>query len=123
MEDSAHSTGGKLKSKSGNVWKTWTLSFHETKNITCGQGGALLINDENLINDAHIISQKGTDRKHFLNGTVERYTWKYCSSCTSEVHAALLRAQLENFRSYKTRGKNLESLSWRIVRAWKKWLC
>ena len=110
LEDSAHSTGGKVKSKSlGTFGKLGALSFHETKNITCGQGGALLINDENLINDAHIISQKGTDRKHFLNGTVEKYTWKNIGSSwvMSEIHAALLWAQLENFEIIQNKRKEI----------------
>ena len=66
IEDSAHSTGGTLNQKSlGTYGKLGTLSFHETKNITCGQGGALLVNDESLIEKANILSQKGTDRRNF----------------------------------------------------------
>jgi len=100
IEDSAHSTGGTYNGQAlGTFGQLGTLSFHETKNITCGQGGALLINDENLIPNAHILSQRGTDRKNFLNGNVGKYTWKNIGSSwlMSEVHAAILWSQLEEF--------------------------
>ena len=100
IEDSAHSTGGTCNGQAlGTFGQLGALSFHETKNITCGQGGALLINDENLISNAHILSQRGTDRKNFLNGNVGKYTWKNIGSSwlMSEVHAAILWSQLEEF--------------------------
>lgn len=73
------------------------LSFHETKNYSMGEGGALLINDENYIEQAEIIREKGTDRSKFLRGQIDKYTWvEYGSSyLPSELNAAYLYAQLE----------------------------
>ncbi len=72
-------------------------SFHETKNIVCGEGGALIINDERLVARAEIVRDKGTNRQAFLNGQVDKYTWqdKGSSYLQSELAAAFLFAQLE----------------------------
>ncbi len=77
------------------------LSFHETKNIICGEGGALLINDEKLIERAQIIREKGTNRSMFLKGQVDKYTWVDLGSSflPSELTAAFLYAQMEHVRS------------------------
>lgn len=73
------------------------LSFHETKNYSMGEGGALLINDENYIERAEIIREKGTNRSKFWRGQVDKYTWVDCGSSylPSELNAAYLYAQLE----------------------------
>lgn len=73
------------------------LSFHETKNLSMGEGGALLINDEGCIERAEIIREKGTNRSRFIRGQVDKYTWvdKGSSYLPSELNAAYLRAQLE----------------------------
>jgi dTDP-4-amino-4,6-dideoxygalactose transaminase len=73
------------------------LSFHETKNITCGEGGALLINDETLIARAEIVREKGTDRSRFFRGEVDKYGWVDLGSSylPSELLAAMLHSQLE----------------------------
>ncbi len=69
-----------------------TLSFHDTKNITCGEGGALVINDAALIERAEIIREKGTDRSKFLRGQVNKYGWVDLGSSflPSEILAAML---------------------------------
>jgi dTDP-4-amino-4,6-dideoxygalactose transaminase len=73
------------------------LSFHETKNVHCGEGGALLVNDEGLAARAEIVHQKGTDRSRFFRGEVDRYTWVEVGSsyALSEINAAFLLAQLD----------------------------
>jgi len=82
----------------GSLGDFGTLSFHETKNISCGEGGALLVNDPQYINRAEIIQEKGTDRRSFLRGEVEKYTWQDAgSSCLlGELAAAFLKAQLDD---------------------------
>ena len=75
-----------------------TLSFHETKNVTCGEGGALLVNDERLIARAEIIREKGTERSRFFRGQVDKYSWCDLGSSyvLSDMLAAFLLAQLES---------------------------
>jgi dTDP-4-amino-4,6-dideoxygalactose transaminase len=74
-----------------------TLSFHETKNVTCGEGGALVINDPSLIERAEIIREKGTNRSLFFRGMIDKYTWisKGSSYLMSDINAAVLAAQLD----------------------------
>ena len=74
------------------------LSFHETKNYSMGEGGALLINSDEMIEKAEIVREKGTDRSKFYRGQIDKYTWvDYGSSyLPSELNAAYLYAQLEN---------------------------
>ena len=99
IEDNAH---GLFASHEGNPLGTQsalsTLSFHETKNITCGEGGALVINDPKFIERAEIIREKGTNRSSFFRGMVDKYTWvdKGSSYLMSDVNAAILTAQLEH---------------------------
>jgi dTDP-4-amino-4,6-dideoxygalactose transaminase len=73
------------------------VSFHETKNVIAGEGGALLVNDDTLVERAEIVCEKGTDRSRFFRGEVDRYTWTDIGSSygPSEVTAAFLWAQLE----------------------------
>mgnify|MGYP000879231291 FL=1 len=85
-----------------------TQSFHETKNVSCGEGGALLINDPKYIERAEIIREKGTNRSRFFRGQVDKYTWVDVGSSylPSEVLAGILCAQLENVdKIQKRRGK------------------
>jgi len=72
-------------------------SFHETKNFTCGEGGALLINDERLVERAEIVREKGTNRSRFFRGLVDKYTWTDIGSSylPSDLLAAVLLAQFE----------------------------
>jgi dTDP-4-amino-4,6-dideoxygalactose transaminase len=74
-----------------------TYSFHETKNFICGEGGAIVINDENFVERAEIIREKGTDRAKFFRGEVDKYTWVDVGSSylPSDILAAFLYAQLE----------------------------
>jgi dTDP-4-amino-4,6-dideoxygalactose transaminase len=75
VEDNAHGLFGRYKSKPlGSFGCMATQSFHETKNLTCGEGGALLINDDRLIERAEIIREKGTNRSRFFRGQVDKYT-------------------------------------------------
>lgn len=82
----------------GTVGSLGCLSFHETKNVHCGEGGALLVNDPDLAERAEIVQEKGTDRTRFFRGEVDKYTWVDLGSSylTSEVNAAFLWAQLEH---------------------------
>jgi dTDP-4-amino-4,6-dideoxygalactose transaminase len=98
IEDAAHGLFGSWSQRPlGRFGALATLSFHETKNVTCGEGGALLVNDERLVARAEILREKGTDRSRFFRGEVARYTWVDLGSSyvLSELLAAFLLAQLE----------------------------
>jgi dTDP-4-amino-4,6-dideoxygalactose transaminase len=100
IEDNAHGLFGKYKGRwLGTFGALATQSFHETKNITCGEGGALLINDERLIERAEIIREKGTNRARFFRGQVDKYSWVDVGSSyvMSDVLAAFLYGQLERW--------------------------
>ena len=99
IEDAAQAINSSYKGKKlGSIGNLGCLSFHETKNIQCGEGGALLINDKTLISRAEIIREKGTNRSQFYRGQVDKYTWKDIGSSflPSEISAAFLYSQLEN---------------------------
>ncbi len=98
VEDNAHGLYAKYRGKYlGSFGRMATQSFHETKNFSCGEGGALIVNDPNLIERAEILRQKGTNRSQFLRGAVEKYTWVDLGSSylPSDILAAFLFAQLE----------------------------
>lgn len=98
VEDNAHGLFGKYKGKFlGTLGCLATQSFHETKNFTCGEGGALLINDAQYIERAEIIREKGTNRSRFFRGQVDKYTWVDVGSSylPSDILAAFLYAQME----------------------------
>ena len=98
IEDAAQCVGARYKGRHlGTIGHLGALSFHHTKNITSGLGGALLINEEKFIERAKIIWQKGTNREEFLAGQVNKYTWKDVGSSfmMPEISAALLFSQLE----------------------------
>lgn len=98
VEDNAHGLFGKYKGKYlGTFGSMATQSFHETKNFTCGEGGALLINDPRYVERAEIIREKGTNRSRFFRGQVDKYTWVDVGSSylASDLLAAFLYAQLE----------------------------
>jgi dTDP-4-amino-4,6-dideoxygalactose transaminase len=100
IEDNAHGFGGKYKNKLlGTFGQLSTLSFHETKNIICGEGGATVINDLKYLDRAKILRDKGTNRDNFLNGIVDKYTWVDDGSSwvMSDILAAFLYGQLEKF--------------------------
>jgi dTDP-4-amino-4,6-dideoxygalactose transaminase len=98
VEDNAHGLFGSLDGAPlGTRAALSTLSFHETKNVTCGEGGALVINDPQLIERAEVLREKGTNRSRFFRGMVDKYTWIDVGSSylLSDINAAVLLAQLE----------------------------
>ena len=98
IEDAAHSFNSKFENKHlGTFGDIASFSFHETKNIISGEGGALIINNKNLIDKAEIILNKGTNRKKFLLNQVDKYSWVDVGSSfqPSEMIAAFLFAQLK----------------------------
>jgi dTDP-4-amino-4,6-dideoxygalactose transaminase len=98
IEDAAQAVDSQYKGKQlGGVGDLGAFSFHETKNFMCGEGGALAINREDLIERAEIIRDKGTDRKKFFRGEVEKYRWVDIGSSyvPSEIVCAFLYGQLE----------------------------
>lgn len=102
IEDAAQGYLSRYKGRSlGTLGHLGCLSFHETKNIISGEGGALLINDERLMDRAEIIWEKGTDRSQFLRGEVDKYSWQDIGSSylPSELISAFLYAQLEKAAS------------------------
>lgn len=98
VEDNAHGLLGKYQGQAlGSFGVLATQSFHETKNFTCGEGGALIINDPKLIERAEIVREKGTNRSRFFRGLVDKYTWVDIGSSylPSDLLSAFLYAQLE----------------------------
>lgn len=101
VEDAAQGVGATYKGRAlGNLGDLGAYSFHETKNVISGEGGALLINDGTLIQRAEVIREKGTDRSQFLRGQVDKYTWRDLGSSylPSELVAAFLHGQLTAVR-------------------------
>ncbi len=98
VEDAAQCIDSYYKGKHlGTIGHLGAISFHDTKNIHCGEGGCLLINDPGLFEKAEIVREKGTNRAKFLRGEVDKYTWvdRGSSYLPSELNAAFLLAQLE----------------------------
>lgn len=98
VEDNAHGLFGSFRGKPlGTFGALATQSFHETKNFSCGEGGALVVNDEALVERAEILREKGTNRSRFFRGQVDKYTWVDIGSSyvLSDVLGAMLVAQLE----------------------------
>ena len=99
LEDNAHGLLGAYRHKPlGSFGAMAALSFHETKNFTCGEGGALIVNDPRLVERAEIVREKGTDRSRFFRGQVDKYGWIDVGSSylPSDLLAAFLLAQLES---------------------------
>jgi len=99
IEDAAQGVGSTYKGQPlGSMGHLAAVSFHETKNVICGEGGALLVNYSELCSRADIIWQKGTNRSQFFRGQVDKYTWVDIGSSylPSEINAAFLWAQLES---------------------------
>jgi dTDP-4-amino-4,6-dideoxygalactose transaminase len=98
VEDNAHGLFGRYRGRFlGTFGRLATLSFHETKNFTCGEGGALVVSDPSLVERAEIIREKGTDRSQFFRGQVDKYTWVDIGSSylPADLLAAMLLGQLE----------------------------
>lgn len=110
IEDNAHGLFGKYKGKPlGTFGRFATQSFHETKNFSCGEGGALLLNRAEDIERAEIIREKGTDRSRFFRGLVDKYSWVDVGSSflPSDMLAAFLLAQLEERDRIQARRKQI----------------
>ncbi|MCW5898096.1 MAG: dTDP-4-amino-4,6-dideoxygalactose transaminase [Flavobacteriales bacterium] len=110
VEDNAHGLFGRYKGRPlGSFGALATQSFHETKNITCGEGGALLVNDMSLVARAEILREKGTDRARFFRGEVDKYSWVDLGSSyvMSDVLAAFLFGQLERWEEVQARRRTI----------------
>ncbi|MBN1658068.1 MAG: dTDP-4-amino-4,6-dideoxygalactose transaminase [Anaerolineae bacterium] len=110
VEDNAHGLFAKYRGRYlGTFGSLATQSFHETKNVTCGEGGALLINDPEYITRAEIIREKGTNRSRFFRGEVDRYTWVDTGSSylPSDILGAFLYAQLEAWEGIQARRRRI----------------
>ena len=121
IEDNAHGLFGKYKGKDlGTFGVMATQSFHETKNLTSGEGGALLINDEKYFEDAEILREKGTNRSRFFRGQVDKYTWVNLGSSylPSEILAAHLLAQLEKRDEIQSARKKIWETYYKELGAW-----
>jgi dTDP-4-amino-4,6-dideoxygalactose transaminase len=121
VEDNAHGLFGRWQGKPlGTFGILATQSFHETKNFTCGEGGALVVNDERFVERAEIIREKGTNRSRFFRGQVDKYSWVDFGSSymMSDVLAAFLYAQLEQKDSIQTRRQAIWDKYDRDLRSW-----
>jgi dTDP-4-amino-4,6-dideoxygalactose transaminase len=110
VEDNAHGLFGTWRGRPlGSFGQLATLSFHMSKNISCGEGGALVINDAALVARAEIIREKGTNRSRFLRREVDKYTWVDLGSSwlPSDLLAAVLRAQLDAADTIQTARKQV----------------
>lgn len=121
IEDNAHGLFGKYKGKYlGTFGVLATQSFHETKNFTSGEGGALLINDPKYIEEAEILREKGTNRSRFFRGQVDKYTWVNLGSSylPSDMLAGFLLAQLEEREYIQNRRKQIWETYYKELGAW-----
>lgn len=110
IEDNAHGLFGARDGRMlGSMGAMGTLSFHETKNFHCGEGGALVLNDASLAERAEILREKGTDRSRFFRGQVDKYTWVDTGSSflPSDLLAAFLLAQLQARDSIQRRRSDI----------------
>jgi dTDP-4-amino-4,6-dideoxygalactose transaminase len=121
VEDNAHGLYGKYRDRYlGTFGELAAVSFHETKNFTCGEGGALLINDARFIERAEILREKGTDRSRFFRGEVDKYNWVDVGSSylPSDLLAAFLRAQLEHREQIQSARQRLWENYMRELSGW-----
>ncbi|WP_046755611.1 dTDP-4-amino-4,6-dideoxygalactose transaminase [Kordia jejudonensis] len=110
IEDAAQAIDSFYNGKAlGSIGHMGTYSFHETKNIQCGEGGMLMINDEKFKERAEIIWEKGTNRAAFFRGEIDKYGWVDIGSSflPSELNAAFLYAQLENLEKIQSKRKQI----------------
>jgi dTDP-4-amino-4,6-dideoxygalactose transaminase len=121
VEDNAHGLFGKYRGHPlGAFGALAAQSFHETKNVTCGEGGALVINDPAFMERAEILREKGTDRSRFFRGQVDKYTWVDVGSSylPSDLLAAFLYAQLEKWPEIQARRKHIWEFYFENLGAW-----
>ena len=110
IEDAAHAIDAFYKGKAlGGIGDLGAFSFHETKNIIAGEGGAIVLNRASRIERAEIIREKGTNRSKFFRGEIDKYSWVDIGSSflPSEITAAFLYAQLENIDTIQAKRKEL----------------
>jgi dTDP-4-amino-4,6-dideoxygalactose transaminase len=102
----------------GSIAHLSAFSFHETKNLTCGEGGMLVINDFQFAKQAEIVREKGTNRSAFFRGEVDKYGWVSMGSSflSSEILAAFLWGQLENLENVQTKRKAIWNRYWRNLK-------
>jgi dTDP-4-amino-4,6-dideoxygalactose transaminase len=113
IEDAAHGMLSTYHGRPlGSIGQMATFSFHETKNVICGEGGALILGDQALVERAEIVHEKGTNRRQFFRGQTDKYSWVDIGSSylPSEIAAAFLFAQLEEADSITARRVELWSL-------------
>jgi dTDP-4-amino-4,6-dideoxygalactose transaminase len=121
VEDNAHGLFGSYKGRQlGTIGELSTLSFHETKNITCGEGGALVLNRPEQVERAEVVREKGTNRTRFFRGEVDKYSWVDLGSSylPSEILAAFLLAQLEAREDVQARRSRLWRRYFEGLRDW-----
>jgi dTDP-4-amino-4,6-dideoxygalactose transaminase len=121
VEDNAHGLLAKYKGRYlGTFGSFATQSFHETKNVTCGEGGALIINDPNYIEQAEIVREKGTNRSRFFRGQVDKYTWvdHGSSYLPSDILAAFLYAQLEALDEIQSKRQHIWKYYYQKLHEW-----
>jgi dTDP-4-amino-4,6-dideoxygalactose transaminase len=121
VEDNAHGLFARYKDRFlGTFGSLATLSFHETKNFSCGEGGALLINDDRHVERAEIIRDKGTNRQQLFRGEVDKYTWVDIGSSyvLSDLLAAFLLAQLEERERITAKRRDLWRYYDERLRGW-----
>ncbi len=121
VEDNAHGLFGKYRGRYlGTLGVMATQSFHETKNFTCGEGGALLINDPALVERAEIVREKGTNRSRFFRGQVDKYTWVDIGSSylPSDLLAAFLYGQLEQAEEIQRRRQRIWEMYHSLLVDW-----
>lgn len=121
IEDAAQAINSYYEGKAlGSIGHMAAFSFHETKNINCGEGGLLAINDERFIHRAEIIWEKGTNRSEFFRGEVNKYEWVDTGSSflPSEINAAYLYAQIENLEDIQNKRRNIYKAYFRELRDW-----
>jgi dTDP-4-amino-4,6-dideoxygalactose transaminase len=125
IEDNAHGLFGKYQGHYlGTFGRLATQSFHATKNVTCGEGGALLLNDDSLVERAAVIREKGTNRSQFFRGHVDKYAWVDIGSSyvISDVLAAFLFGQLEQWERIQARRRSIWEYYCDHLRSWaEKW--
>jgi dTDP-4-amino-4,6-dideoxygalactose transaminase len=121
VEDNAHGLFGCYRGRAlGSFGVMSTLSFHDTKNLSCGEGGALVLNDAALVERAEIIREKGTNRTKFYRGQIDKYTWVDLGSSylPSDILAAYLLAQLESHQVIQRRRHEIWSRYARELGGW-----
>ena len=121
VEDNAHGLFGKYQDAYLGSFGTFaTLSFHETKNFTCGEGGALIINNPKYIERAEVIRDKGTNRSKFLRGEIDKYSWVDVGSSflPSEILAAYLYAQFEQREKIQSKRKKIWEFYYKNLKDW-----